>query len=110
MFKGDAYVKKHISSKHYDKMCKGNIEKYFEEQMFNNYCKDENRFTNQPNNITTFAVGQGNYEGHHKRAIQEKYEQKRKQKKETYVDYDDPQTTTQAKPESSRQMISYDDL
>lgn len=108
MFKSDAYVKKHICSKHYDKMCEGKIEQYFENQMFNNYCKDENRFTNQP--INNLGGGQGNYEGHHKRVSQEKYEQKRKQKMETYVDFDDPQIVTSAKQDTSRAMISYDDL
>lgn len=38
------------------------LRKYFENQMFKNYCGDENRFTNQPNAISTITIGQ-NYTG-----------------------------------------------
>ena len=71
-------MKKHLDNKHHNKPYEPELKKYFEEQMFKNYCTDENRFTNQPSTITTITVphyqkrsGPGGYD---------KFEEKRKQK------------------------------
>jgi hypothetical protein len=85
------------------------IKEYFEEQMFKNYCSDENRFTNQPSSISTFVPSQSSNESYHKQRM-EKLEQKRKAKKESYIDYDEPTANKQEAAETNRQIIIYDDL
>eukprot|EP01022_Parablepharisma_sp_SALTPOND_P019496 TRINITY_DN3329_c0_g1_i1.p3 TRINITY_DN3329_c0_g1~~TRINITY_DN3329_c0_g1_i1.p3 ORF type:complete len:155 (-),score=12.65 TRINITY_DN3329_c0_g1_i1:78-542(-) len=115
-FMGENYVRKHLDNKHYDKLYESRLKKYFEEQMFKNYCADENRFTNQPSAISTITVPQGHYG--------KKFEDKRKSKVlfqslnnmrqlENYMDLDDPQqqgkTGGRGEP-GGRPIISYDDL
>jgi hypothetical protein len=74
-------VGKHINSKHYDKLCaEPRVKEYFEQEMHKNYCADENRFTNQPNdNSALFSASNPRYHKHLS-SRNEAFEQKRKAK------------------------------
>lgn len=64
-----SYIKKHLDNKHYKELYEqSRLKKYFEEQMYKNYCADENRFTNQPSPIITITIPQA----HHNRKYQPK--------------------------------------
>lgn len=53
-------MKKHLDTKHYkDLLSDARLKKYFDDQMFRNYCGDENRFTNQPSAISTITLSHG---------------------------------------------------
>lgn len=52
-------MKKHLDTKHTKELASDpKLRKYFEDQMFQNYCADENRFTNQPSTISTITLPQ----------------------------------------------------
>ncbi len=111
---GEQYVRKHIDAKHYDKLCESNMKKLLEKQMFDNYCKDESRFINQPSSIGTIMVPPQRGR-RYDRERETRYEERRKAKQESYVDWDDPSQQQRPakpvpKPEADRPMISYDDL
>jgi hypothetical protein len=59
VFEEKSFVKKHLDTKHSKELANDpKLKKYFDDQMFHNYCMDENRFTNQPSTISTITLSQ----------------------------------------------------